>query len=285
MTTTNIVPVDSGNSEQLRAWNGDEGAHWATHADHFDRSVAAYHQPFLDAAAIATGDRVLDIGCGTGQTTRDAARAAARGFALGVDLSGAMLAVARRRAAEEGVANARFAQADAQVHPFDPESFDVAISRTGAMFFRDPVAAFANVAGALRPDGRLVLLTWQPLDRNEWVHEFLSTLTAGRDLPAPPPNAPGPFSLADPDRIRAILTAAGYRAITVDGASAPMWFGAGPDDAQELVLGVLGWTLEGLDGAGRARALEALRATITAHTTANGVLYKSATWTVSATRA
>jgi SAM-dependent methyltransferase len=114
-----------------------------------------------------TTDRILDIGCRTGQTTRDAARAAVEGSALAVDLSSEMIALARRLAAAEGVANARFEQADVQIHPFAPAAFDVAIPRTGAMFFGDPVAAFRNIAGALRPSCRLALMAWQELARNE----------------------------------------------------------------------------------------------------------------------
>src|SRR5438477_2817253 len=134
MTVTNEVPVASANVEQLRAWDGDEGAYWADHPDYFDRSVAVYHERLLTTAAIGERDRVLDVGCGTGQTTRDAARAASAGSALGVDLSSRMLDDARRRATEEGVANVTFAQADAQIHAFDPGAYDVAISRTAAMF-------------------------------------------------------------------------------------------------------------------------------------------------------
>ena len=105
MTATSAVPVHPSNTEQLRAWDGDEGAYWAAHADHFDRAMAGYHDRFLAAAAHRRPDRVLDIGCGTGQTTRDAARAAGAGSALGVDLSSPMLDNARRRAAAEGLAN------------------------------------------------------------------------------------------------------------------------------------------------------------------------------------
>jgi len=153
MTEAAALHVDPANAEQARAWDGDEGAYWAGNAGQFDRAVAAYHERFLAAAVIGCADRVLDIGCGTGQTTRDAARAAADGVALGVDLSGQMIALARRLAAGQGIANARFEQADAQIHPFPAASFDVAISRTGTMFFADPAAAFANIARALRPGG------------------------------------------------------------------------------------------------------------------------------------
>jgi SAM-dependent methyltransferase len=147
--TTSGLRVDPSNAEQAKAWDGGEGAYWAAHAGHFDRSVAGYHLPFLEAAAMEAGEQVLDIGCGTGQTTRDAARRASAGGALGVDLSADMIALARQLAAAEGLSNARFEQADAQIHPFGQGPFDVAISRTGAMFFGNPPAAFANVARAL----------------------------------------------------------------------------------------------------------------------------------------
>jgi SAM-dependent methyltransferase len=284
VTTTDAVPVHPSNAEQLRAWDGDEGAYWAAHAERFDRAVAAHHPRVLAAAAVGRAERVLDVGCGTGQTTRDAARAAATGSALGVDLSSKMLDHARRRAADEGVANARFEQADAQIHPFEDAAFDLAISRTGAMFFGDPVAAFTNIARAVRPGGRLVLMTWQPLHRNEWIREISGALAAGRELPAPPPSAPSPFSLSEPDRVRSILGDAGFRDVELESSTATMWFGTDAEDAHAFVLGLLGWMLEGLDDVGRAQALDALRSTTAAHETGDGVLYDSAAWMVRAAR-
>jgi len=188
---TSTVPVDPSNVEQLCAWDGGEGAYWAANADYYDRAVAEHHGRLLAAAAIGATDRVLDIGCGTGQTTRDVARAATAGSALGVDLSSAMIEYATIRARRDGLTNVRFEQLDAQIHPFDAEVFDVAISRTGAMFFGEPVAAFTNIGRALRPGGRVVLLTWQPPPGNEWIREFVGALAAGRELPLPPLAAPG----------------------------------------------------------------------------------------------
>jgi SAM-dependent methyltransferase len=283
MSATNAVPVDSSNLDQLRAWDGDEGEYWADNADRFDRSIAPYHERLLAAAAISEREQVLDVGCGTGQTTRDAARAAAAGGALGIDLSSRMLDHARRQAAEDGLTNAAFVQADAQIHPFEPGAYDVAISRTAAMFFGDHAAAFANLRRALRPGGRLVLVTWQPLSGNAWLREISGALAAGRDLPAPPPDA-GPFSLSDPDRVRALLTGAGFVDVQLDGTSAGMWFGTDADDAHRFVLGLMGWMLEGLDDAGRARATGSLRDTMAAHETTEGVLFDSAAWTVRAVR-
>jgi SAM-dependent methyltransferase len=284
MAAANAVHVHPSNAEQLRAWDGDEGAYWAANAEHFERALAAYHDPFFTAAAITSTDRVLDIGCGTGLTTRDAARRATSGSALGVDLSSPMIDHARRRAAAEGIGNVAFEQADAQIRPFEAGAFDVAISQTGAMFFGDLTAAFVNIGRALRPAGRLVLLAWQPLPNNEWVRELTGALAAGRALPAPPADAPGPFSLADPKRVRAILEAAGFSEIEHRGTTADLWFGNDADDAYRFVLGLLGWMLEGLDDAGRARALDGLRSTVAAHETDRGVIYGSAAWLTSATR-
>ena len=274
--------VDPSNTAQAEAWDGDEGAYWAQHAERFDAAVAAYDPPFLDAAGIGSADAVLDIGCGTGHTTRDAARAAPSGSAFGIDLSSQMIELARRLATDEGVTNASFEQTDAQIHPFEPGAFDVAISRTGSMFFSEPVAAFANLGRSLRADGRVTLLTWQPPPHNEWFVAFSTAMAAGRDLPAPPPGAPGPFSLSDPERIRSVLTDAGFVDITVVGLREPMVFGANAEDAFAFVLGLLGWMLEGLDGDGRARALDALRTTMTAHDREGRVAFDSATWLITA---
>jgi SAM-dependent methyltransferase len=284
MATVKSVTVDPSNGEQFRAWDGDEGAYWAAHADYFDRSVAEYHRRLFAAAAITETERVLDIGCGTGQTTRDAARAASAGSALGVDLSTTMLDVARRRTVAEGVTNASFLHADAQVYPFDAGGFDVAISRTGAMFFGDARAAFTNIGRALTSRGRLLMVAWQGLAANEWIREIGAALAAGRERPAPPPDAPGPFALSDPDRVRAVLAPAGFTAIDLEAAETGMWFGIDIEDTHRFVIGLVGWMLEGLDESGRRRALDDLRATIAAHTTSEGVVFGSAAWIIHAWR-
>lgn len=284
MSENAVLRVDPTNVEQAKAWDGDEGEYWAANAERFDRALAEYHRPFLDAAGIGSEHHVLDIGCGTGQTTRDAARIATGGWVLGVDLSSRMVDVARELAAREGVTNVEFLQADAQVHEFAPGSFDVAISRTGAMFFGDPDAAFANIASALRPGGRLILLTWQPPAGNEWIRGISSALAAGRDFPTAPPDTPGPFALSDPDRVRAILGEAGFSDVELYPSTRPMRFGVSPNEAEHFILGLMGWMLQGLDDNGHARAVDALRTTIAAHHTRDGVLFDSAAWTIHATR-
>ena len=246
------------------AWDGNEGAFWVAQARRFDETLANCHGPFLTAAAVREDDRVLDVGCGNGKATRDVARIVVNGSALGVDLSSQMLALARQTAAAEGLDNVEFRHADAQIHPFETRAFDVVISRMGSMFFGDPIAAFANLHRALRSGGRLALLTWQGGTDNEWLTEFRSALAVGRDLPTPPPDAPSPFALSDPQRVRAILDAAGFVGVSFQSLHEPMSFGPDPDDALDFVSGLTGWMREGLDEADRDAALAALRATIAA---------------------
>jgi SAM-dependent methyltransferase len=279
------TPAAIANSDQARAWQGEED-HWAEHEERYNASVHRHGRHLLDAARIAAHDRVLDIGCGCGESTRDAARVAVAGMALGLDLSARMIARARERSQAEGLTNARFEQADAQVYPFEPQSFDLAISRFGAMFFGDPVAAFRNIGRALRPGGRLALLAWQELGKNAWLLALRGALAAGRTLPAPPVGAPGPFGLADPAAVRRILAEAGFDAIALQEVSEPVSLGADADDAYGFVrtMGVTRGLLNDLDDTTAARALEALRSTLAAHDTPEGVLLPSAAWLITAHR-
>jgi SAM-dependent methyltransferase len=286
MTTTRPAALDPGNVAADAAFNGPDGDFWATNAEVFDDSLSNYRRAFLDATRIRPTDRVLDIGCGNGQSTLDAARLAGKGTVLGVDLSEPMLDVARARAAHNGITNVTFLRTDAQAHPFEPESFDAAISHTGAMFFADPRGAFANIARALRTDGTLTLLVWQAHADNDWFRELSGILAHGRPAPTPPPDVPGPFSLADPVRATSILDASGYSAIQMDRHRQPMRFGKTVDDALAFItaLGVFRSMLDQLDDAARGHALDQLRANIGAHQDPDGVLYPSAMWTITALR-
>lgn len=274
------------NVEMAATWDGPEGDNWTEYADLFDRAIGRTWKRFVDANFISKHDDVLDIGCGTGKSTRDAARLASAGTALGVDLSTRMLGLARERTTNEGLRNVTFLQADAQVHPFESNTFDIAISRFGVMFFSDPIAAFANIARALRPGGRLALITWRDLAYNEWQLIFRKALAMGRTMPAPPPGAPGPFGFADSDRVRGILAGAGYTEINFEVIDEPIDFGRNVDEAFGFVSSqgfVKGFTQD-LDDASKAQAFDELRRVLAAHDSGHGVLLNTSTWQITARR-
>src|SRR5262249_39768708 len=158
---------------------------------------------------------------------------------------------------EDGVTNATFVQGDSQIYPFEPGAFDVAISRTGAMFFGNPVAAFSNISRALRAGGRLVLLAWKPLVENAWLVEWTNALAAARPFPPPPADAPGPFPLSKPHRVRTPLTSPGFGDVTLEAFHEPIWFGDHADDAYRFVtgMGFSQFLLRDLDDAARTEAL------------------------------
>lgn len=280
MSEQAAAPADlhPSNTDQVESWNGSGGEYWAAHADIYERSGGAYLPALLTAAGIVDGDAVIDIGCGTGATTR-AAAAQTSGEVLGVDVSGPMLAEARRRAAD--LPNVRFVHADAQAHRFDGTA-DVVISRFGVMFFGDPVAAFANIRSALRPDGRLAMVVWRTFDENPWGSVALNAFSLGRELPLPPPGAPGPFALGDPERLRTVLGDAGWADITVGAEEHPMWWGPDAEAARDFQVGAAGWMLEGLDEDDRATAIRALHERLRELETPDGVLVPSAAWIVTA---
>jgi SAM-dependent methyltransferase len=281
---TQGVYVDPTNAEAAKGWNGPTGDFWTDHADLFDAGVARYLEPFLAAAAIGPDAHVLDVGCGVGQTTREAARRASAGSATGVDLSARMLDLARRRAEQEGLTNVEFLQADAQVADLGEARYDRVLSRSGVMFFGDPVAAFTNLARALRPGGRMVLLVWQPPAENVWFGEFRDAVAVGRELPALPADGPHPFSMSDPERVRTLLTTAGLREPEIVGVREPMFFGPDAATAEMMVLGIVGGFLDDLDDAGKAAGVAAVRATVRAHLGPDGVTYPAAMWLVTAER-
>lgn len=272
------------NVDMAAAWDGEEGETWAAEWKRYDRAIAAYRQPMLAATAVVDGEHVLDVGCGNGQTTRDAAARTPRGSALGVDLSSRMLQRAVELTRAAGLKNVEYRQADAQVHRFGDGRFDLAMSRFGSMFFSDKVAAFSNIARALRPGGRLLLVVWQSLAVNEQFRTMAETLSAGRDLPKPPPTAPGPFGLADPELGRGWLGEAGFTDIDYESVTEKFWFGENADDAFTYArrTGPARGFLKDLDAATQQKALGMLHDALRARETPDGVLFNSATWFIRA---
>ena len=272
------------NVEMTAAWDGAEGRHWAAHAGKYEAASIRHWEALLHSVDIAADDVILDIGCGTGRSTRDLARMAASGSVLGVDLSSSMLERARRSADAEGLTNVRFEQVDAQVHPFAADRFDVAVSSFGAMFFADPVAAFTNVGRALGEDGRLAMLAWRQLADNEWVTALRGALALGSAIPDPVPGVPGPFGLADREHTEQLLGDAGFTDISFEQVDEPIRWGSDTEDAFSFVstMGMTRGLTEDLDASSRATALEALRRRLAEHETDDGIMFAGSSWLITA---
>lgn len=223
------------NTHQSEAWNGYEGRHWADHQSRYDALNDPTNAPLLAAARIRETDGVLDIGCGNGHLTRLAARTADR--AVGVDLSEPMLERARASAAAEHLANVTHIRADAQVYPFEPAAFDVALSRFGIMFFADPVAAFANIGRALRPGGRLAFVCPQSIDRMDQSVIFAAVAEHVTLPDFSEKTETGPAAFADPGRTTHVLGEAGYDTITIDPLEVPQGWGTDATDATAFLFG------------------------------------------------
>jgi ubiquinone/menaquinone biosynthesis C-methylase UbiE len=277
--------MELSNVEQFGIWNGAGGAHRLSNDDKDGAEVLAFRRRLADGAAIEPGERVLDVGCGTGRSTMDAARAAAPGRVLGVDLSAGMLERARERSAAEGLDNVGYEQADAQVHPFEPAGFDVAMSQFGVMFFADPVAAFTNIGWALRPGGRLAVMVWQSRERNAWAVAIRDALT-GAAGPSTPPLVATPFSLADPSTVTGILESAGFVDVEFTDVREPVNYGRDAEAAYRFVRGLwsTGTALAAMAPDEAERASARLRDAMVAHETAGGVLFDSRIWIVRARR-
>jgi len=274
------------NAGQYADWNGESGRRWATDPGRRDQVLTPVAEALAAAAGVAAGEAVLDVGCGCGATTLAAARAAGPGgSALGIDLSGPMLEVARRRARERGVANVRFEHADAQTRALPAGAFGVAISRFGTMFFADPVAAFINVASALRPGARLCLVTWQSLAANDWLTVPRAVLLR-YGTPPQVTSGPGMFAQSDPAAIAATLTTAGFDAVDPAPVTVTLTLGAGPAEAAEYLTasGPGRVVLDTVAADVRPAAIDAVRAALAEHAGPGGVRLGAAIWVTTAVR-
>lgn len=243
----------------------------------YDAELRRYHLRLQAAADVGSDDHVLDIGCGTGLTTRDAAKRAAS--AVGVDISAQMVTTARRLAEQEGLRNVSFEQADVQNHAFPAERFSLGISRFGTMFFTDPEVAFTNIARALRPGSRFVQLVWQAGKHQEWYAVF-------RGDQRTEPATGGAFSLADPATAQRILTVAGFTGIDITDVREPVYYGKDAETAYEAAssLQMTHDLVAGLDPAQAEQARQRLLTNLAAHQTPNGVWFDSRAWLIAAHR-
>lgn len=282
---TDVYRSVDPNGAQLEYWNGVAGDRWAAMWQLLDRVEVAMTHAVLDLAAARPGERVVDVGCGAASTTlalRD--QVGDGGAVLGIDISGPMLEVARARARAAG-GRITFVEADAATYPLQPEH-DLVFSRFGVMFFAAPEAAFANLRRGLAPGGRLAFCCWCAPSDNVWI---TAPLKAMRDLlpddfALPVVGAPGPFALADPDRIRAILDASGWRDVVIARHDHMMRLGATPEEAARgsLLFGPIARGVAGLPDATRAALFACLTPALAPFVTADGVEVPAASWLVTA---
>lgn len=271
------------NTHQFEAWNGYEGRHWAEHQARYDALNDPANAPLLAAARLRDTDDVLDIGCGNGRLTRLAARTARR--TVGVDLSTPMLERARASAAGEHLTNVTHLQADAQVHPFEPASFDVALSRFGIMFFADPVAAFTNIGRALRPAGRLAFVCPQSLNRMDQATIFTAV---AEHVPLPDfseKTETGPAAFADPERARRVLSEAGFEEVTITPLEVSQRWGPDAADAADFLFGwgpMRHWLRDAAPES-VSRARKAAAAAFRPYETTDGVRLTARYWLATAT--
>lgn len=227
------MPTD--NRDQIAEWNGTQGERWATMRREIDGIVLPFGDAALKAAAPQPGERVVDIGCGCGDTSIELARLVGpSGAVLGVDVSRPMLEVARSLGARERGLNLGFREADAASAEL-PADTDLHYSRFGVMFFADPTAAFAHLRRSLRPGGRCVFACWRTPRDNPWSMTPLMAARQALKITPPPmdPNAPGPFAFASEERVRAVLSGAGFTKIELHRFDAAVRLGDTPRSAAE----------------------------------------------------
>lgn len=285
-TAVTTDPDDQPNIAQVEYWNATVGETWARFQDQLDRQLAPLGLEAMQTLAPGCGEHLIDVGCGCGHTSLELARRVGpEGAVVGVDISQPMLEIAHRRAAAMPGLPVRFREADVQTAALGSSVFDAAFSRFGVMFFSDPTAALANLGRSLRPGGRLAFVCWQPFADNPWMGEPLAAALPFIPAPVPiDPLAPGPFAFADADRVRTVLSAAGFTGIDIRPHDTRIG-GGDVDQALKLALrvGPLGSVLRE-DPSLVGQVNDAVRRVLEDHLTPDGVLMPAAVWIVTARR-
>lgn len=275
------MAIDEANQEQAELWH-TSGPMWVALRDRFDAQSGAHGTAAMDALDPQPGERLYDIGCGPGSTSVELARrVGADGAVVGLDISETMIEGARAHAAELGFDGVSFRVGDAMIEPFAGDA-DAVFSRFGVMFFSDASAGFTNIRTALRPGGRLGFACWQAPATNPWITESFAVAANHIELPfGQDPTAPGPFSLADPERVTQVLTDAGFADVTITAFEASSVLG--PDEASaaefmaKLLPGSGSYPKETADA-----LLEDLQVAYARWLSPRGVEFSSASWTVTA---
>jgi SAM-dependent methyltransferase len=280
------MPAD--NSEQIAEWNGALGQRWVEMQREIDDIIAPFGNAALEAAAPQPGDRVIDVGCGCGDTSIEIAHlVGADGAVLGIDVSQPMLEVARSQAALAGCPQLAFREGDASQAALPPNT-DLLFSRFGVMFFSQPSLAFGHLRKSLRAGGRCVFVCWRAPRDNAWAMTPLSAARAALGVtPAPAdPHAPGPFAFADDERVRAILSGAGFSGIEAQRFDMPLSLGATPRSAAENAtrIGPVSRLVREVGNDRLPLILDAIERTLSPLATPEGhVSLNGSAWIVSAT--
>ncbi|HBR48053.1 MAG TPA: SAM-dependent methyltransferase [Afipia sp.] len=278
--------IDHRNADQIAYWNGPGGRHWTDRQQLQDVVLAPVSKILIDRATVKAGEAIIDVGCGCGATSFDLLKqVGATGRVTGIDISEPMLGRARKLAPAN--APVEFVLADATVYPFAPESADMLFSRFGVMFFAQPTDSFANLRKALRPGGRLAFACWRTPRDNPWM--MLGLQEAYKFVPKLPevkPDDPGPFSFASEERVRGILSDAGFSDIKMERAdlSLDIATGRGLEAAIETVLAI-GPASRALDNQPPDRieaATQAIRTMLAAHQKGDTVPLGGSIWIVTA---
>jgi ubiquinone/menaquinone biosynthesis C-methylase UbiE len=278
--------VHEANADQAAYWNGVAGRRWTDRQETLDVVLKPIQDLLLARASVTPGERIVDIGCGCGTSTIALAQQTGRtGHVTGVDISQPMLARARERAAVD--LPIEFVLADATVHPFAPGSTDLLVSRFGVMFFANPTLSFANMRRALRRDGRLVFASWREPRLNPWM--LLPLQEAYKHVPRLPevgPEDPGPFSFAREERVRRILSQAGYSRISLEAVdlTLDLAIGRGLESAVAgaLDIGPVSRALEGQPPEALAKVRDAIRTALAACQSGDAVPLGASVWIASA---
>lgn len=268
-------------NQQEAYWNEEGGECWVENIDRLEAMLSDLSARLIAHAAPTTGEQVLDIGCGGGVTSAALAEATGpTGKVLGADISAVILKVARERYTD--VTNLEFATADAGVFPFDAGRYDLIASRFGIMFFPDPEAAFTNIRRAGKSGGRIVFACWRGVEENPWMGAPVAAAFSVLPRPEKPdPEAPGPFSLADPSRVQRILSAAGFSDVEVTAVDERLNLGDIEPALDFLTkVGPAAEPLKEAAPAERAEAIAAMRAALDKGNTPKGVVMPSAIWLV-----